>query len=89
MNKKTEETKSNIAAGLLALFLGGLGIHKFYLGYTTPGIVMLLVSLFGVILLFIPTFVIGVIAFIEAILYLTKNPEDFHSEYVENEKHWF
>ena len=33
--------------------------------------------------------VIGVIAFIEAILYLTKNPEDFHSEYVENEKHWF
>ena len=89
MNKNTVETTSNIAAGLLALFLGGLRIHKFYLGYTTPGIVMLLVSLFGAILLFIPTFVIGVIAFIEAILYLTKNPEDFHSEYVENEKHWF
>lgn len=29
--------KSPVAAGLLALFLGGLGVHKFYLGYTAEG----------------------------------------------------
>ena len=33
----TPGTKSKIAAGLLAIFLGGLGIHKFYLGYAGIG----------------------------------------------------
>ena len=40
------EPKSRLAAGLLGIFLGGLGIHRFYLGYTTLGIVQLLVTLF-------------------------------------------
>lgn len=31
--------KSRIVAGVLALFLGGYGIHKFYLGITVPGII--------------------------------------------------
>jgi hypothetical protein len=39
--------KSKIAAGLLGIFLGGLGIHRFYLGYTGIGLLMLLVSVFG------------------------------------------
>ncbi len=39
--------KSKLAAALLAFFLGGLGIHRFYLGYTTIGIVMLSVCLVG------------------------------------------
>src|SRR5262252_5728964 len=34
--------KNKVAAGLLAIFLGGLGIHKFYLGFTGPGLVFLL-----------------------------------------------
>jgi TM2 domain-containing membrane protein YozV len=34
--------KSQIVAALLAFFIGGLGIHRFYLGYTTIGIVQLL-----------------------------------------------
>lgn len=37
--------KSKIAAGLLAIFLGYLGIHNFYLGYTSKAVVQLLVSL--------------------------------------------
>jgi TM2 domain-containing membrane protein YozV/RNA polymerase subunit RPABC4/transcription elongation factor Spt4 len=36
--------KSKIVAGLLGIFLGGLGIHRFYLGYTTIGIVQLLIT---------------------------------------------
>lgn len=88
------ETKSPIAAGLLALFVGTLGIHKFYLGYTKEGIILLvstLVSYMLVIVLigFIPLMIIGVICFIEAILYLTKSEADFNAIYVKGHKPWF
>ncbi|MCC6754600.1 MAG: TM2 domain-containing protein [Saprospiraceae bacterium] len=34
--------KSQLVALLLVIFVGGLGIHRFYLGYTTIGIIQLL-----------------------------------------------
>jgi TM2 domain-containing membrane protein YozV len=37
--------KSKIAAGLLGIFLGGLGIHRFYLGFTTIGVIQIVVTL--------------------------------------------
>jgi TM2 domain-containing membrane protein YozV len=40
-------SKSKIAAGLLGIFLGGFGIHKFYLGYTTPAVIMLVAGIIG------------------------------------------
>lgn len=52
----------------MALFLGGLGIHKFYLGKSGAGIVYLL---------FCWTFVPEIIAFIEAIIYFTQSDEAF------------
>lgn len=36
--------KSQIVALILVIFLGGLGIHRFYLGYTTIGIIQLLTA---------------------------------------------
>ncbi len=39
------EQKSKMAAGLLGIFLGGLGVHNFYLGYTKKAIIQLLVAL--------------------------------------------
>ncbi|RBP85946.1 TM2 domain-containing protein [Rhodobacter sp. 140A] len=78
-----------MVAGLLAIFLGGLGIHKFYLGYTGAGIIMLLCSLFGAILLFIPTFVIGIVALVEGIIYLTKSDQEFYETYEVGKKAWF
>ena len=68
------------------IFLGTLGIHKFYLGYTKSGIIMLLVSLltFGV-----GATVMAVIALIEGILYLTKSDAEFYQTYVQNNKEWF
>lgn len=39
------QAKSKIAAGLLGIFLGGLGIHRFYLGYTKIGIIQLVLAL--------------------------------------------
>lgn len=81
--------KSKVAAGLLAIFLGGLGIHKFYLGASTAGVIMLLCTLLGFILLFIPTFIVGIIALIEGIIYLTKSDEDFYRTYEVGKKAWF
>lgn len=78
--------KSKIAAGLLAILLGSLGVHKFYLGYTKEGVIMLLASMlsFGVL-----AGVVGVIALIEGILYLTKSDEEFNAMYVAGKKAWF
>ncbi len=39
------EQKSKLTAGLLGLFLGSLGIHRFYLGYTKMGIIQIVVTL--------------------------------------------
>ncbi len=41
--------KSKLTAGLLGIFLGGLGIHNFYLGYTGKAIAQIVLSLcFGI-----------------------------------------
>jgi len=86
-------SKSKVAAGLLAIFLGGLGIHKFYLGFTGPGLVYLLVNTIGwfvtIFALGIPNIALGIIAFIEGIIYLTKSDEEFEQTYVVEKKQWF
>lgn len=82
--------KSKLVAGLLGIFLGYLGIHKFYLGYPVPGIVMLLVSIIGgIVTLGVVTGIMGLIGLIEGIVYLTKSDEDFDELYVQNKKQWF
>lgn len=82
------DAKNKVVAGLLAIFLGGLGIHKFYLGYSTAGIIMLAVSVLGMIIV-VPTLIVGVIAFIEGIIYLVKTDAEFHRRYVVNRHPWF
>lgn len=84
-----ESSKSKIVAGILALFLGGFGIHKFYLGCTLSGIIMLVIFLLGFILFGIPSFIIGIIAFIEALIYFFKSDDKFEEIYVNNKKCWF
>ena len=81
--------KNRVIAALLAFFLGGFGFHKFYLGQNKAGIIMLVVCLMGFFLLGIPSLIIGVIAFIEAILYITKSDADFDATYVHGRRAWF
>lgn len=78
--------KNKIAAGLLAIFLGFFGIHKFYLGYNNQGIIMLLIT---ILTCGIGGFFMGIIGIIEGIIYLTKTDEEFDREYVQNKKFWF
>ena len=81
--------KNKMIAFLLALFLGTLGIHKFYLGYKNPGIIMLLCGTIGWLLFAIPPLVMAIIALIEAIMYISKSDDEFQRVYVDNEKGWF
>jgi TM2 domain-containing membrane protein YozV len=52
--------KSTGAAYLLWFFLGGLGAHRFYLGYTGSGVAQLLLLLLGWIPLFVGWFILGI-----------------------------
>ena len=44
-NDKETSKKSKLTAGLLGIFLGGLGIHNFYLGYTGKAVAQIVLSL--------------------------------------------
>lgn len=64
--------KSRIAAALFAFFLGWFGVHKFYLGQVGMGFIYLI---------FCWTFIPGIIAFIEFILFLVMSDEAFNQKY--------
>lgn len=80
--------KNRIAAALLAFFLGGFGIHKFYLGKTTAGIIMLLCGTIGWLLI-LPGVINALVAFVEFIIYLITPDEAFQHKYVEGDASWF
>jgi TM2 domain-containing membrane protein YozV len=77
---------SKLAAGICGILLGSLGIHKFILGYTGPGLIMLLVTL---LTCGIGGFVMHVIGLIEGIIYLCKSDDEFVRVYVDGRKEWF
>ena len=79
-----------VAAGICGILIGGLGIHKFVLGYKTEGLIMLLACIVGGILTCgIASAAVGVIGLVEGIIYLTKSDEDFVRTYIQNKKGWF
>lgn len=75
-----------MVAGICGILLGAFGVHKFVLGLTTPGIIMLLVS---VLTLGCGSIIMGPIGLIEGIIYLTKSDEDFYQTYGVEKKGWF
>ena len=79
---------NRLVAALFALFLGTIGIHKFYIGENKAGLIMLLVAIFGLILV-VPTLIMAVIAFVEAINYFMTPDDEWHQRYVEGNRAWF
>ena len=81
----TQDSK-RVLAGIFAILFGALGIHKFILGYTKQGIIMLLLTIitFGIL-----GTLMGLIGLIEGIIYLTKSEEEFVEIYQNNYKGWF
>jgi TM2 domain-containing membrane protein YozV len=76
--------KNKWIAVILCFFFGPIGIHKFYLGRTTAGIIMLVASVLMVGLPFTMF-----ISFIELIIYLVKSEQSFYEDYVVGKKSWF
>jgi len=72
LGKTTESGKNKLVAGLLAIFLGGLGIHKFYLGKGLQGVLYLV---------FFWTFIPAIIGFVEGVNYLLMSEKTFFERY--------
>ena len=71
-----------LPAGICGILIGGLGVHKFILGYTTEGIIEIVITVL--------TCGLGhFIGLIEGIIYLTKSDEEFVRTYIQNKKGWF
>ncbi len=82
--------KDHVSAGLLAIFLGLFGVHKFYMGCNNAGFIMLAVSIIGgVCTLGLASAVIWLIAMAEGTIYLMKSQNDFERQYVLNRRDWF
>jgi TM2 domain-containing membrane protein YozV len=64
--------KDKLVAGLLGIFLGGFGVHKFYLGKIGQGVLYVL---------FCWALIPWIIGFIEGIVYLASNQENFDAKY--------
>lgn len=63
--------KSKVTAGVLALLLGGLGVHRFYLG-----------QWWGIFyLLFCWTFIPAIVAFVEGIVFLVQDDATWNAKY--------
>ncbi|MBS1572515.1 MAG: TM2 domain-containing protein [Bacteroidetes bacterium] len=77
-----QQENKKVLAGILAIVLGGFGVHKFILGYTKAGIIQIIIT--------IVTCGIGsVLGLIEGIIYLTKSDEEFYKTYQQGTKEWF
>ena len=71
-----------LVAGLCGILVGSLGVHKFILGYTTEGIIQIVITFFT-------CGIGGIIGLIEGIIYLTKSDEEFVRTYIQNKRGWF
>ena len=81
-NSEMASDKSKVVAGVLGILLGGFGVHRFYLGDMTGGLIRLVISV-------VTCGAGGLIGLIEGIIYLTKSDAEFASTYVTGKKAWF
>jgi len=77
---------TKIPAGVCGILLGAFGVHKFILGYTGAGLIMLLLTVLTCGLAAAVTHTIGLV---EGIIYLTKSDEEFVRMYVDGRREWF
>lgn len=77
---------NKIAVGVCAVLLGPLGVHKFMMGYTGAGIILLLLTVLSCGILWPILHLFGII---EGIIYLTKSDDDYVRTYVDGQREWF
>ena len=85
-NTIPNQESKRVLAGVLAILIGPLGIHKFVLGYTTQGLVLLGISLLTCGL---GIFITSIVSLIEGIIYLSKSDDAFIYSYQVKKTAWF
>lgn len=70
-NNQVKQGKSKVVCGLLGIFLGHLGIHRFYMGYTSIGFMQLALNLAGFFTCGITSIIAGIWGLIEGIMIFT------------------
>ena len=87
---KATGSNKKVLAGVMAILLGGFGIHKFVLGYNKEGIILLVSTMvIGVLTLGLFSWLIWIFTVIEGIIYLTKTDDEFYNTYQVGKKSWF
>ncbi len=76
------QENKKMLAGILAIVIGSLGIHKFILGYTQEGIIQIVITI-------VTCGIGGIVPLIEGIIYLTKTDEEFYQTYQVGKRGWF
>ncbi len=79
---KAQGADKKVVYAIVAILIGGLGIHKFMMGYSKEGVIQLVISV-------LTCGAGGIIGLIEGIIYLTKSDEDFVKTYIQGRKGWF
>lgn len=80
--QQPQQENKKVLAGIMGILFGGLGIHKFILGYSKEGILQIVIT-------FVTCGAGSLIGFIEGIIYLTKSDQEFYQTYQENKRPWF
>ncbi|BAY27227.1 hypothetical protein NIES2100_70490 [Calothrix sp. NIES-2100] len=89
-NLNSRQTSKQLMAGYCGIIFGGFGVHKFILGYSPEGFIMLVISVVGGTFTYGFTFLImQLLGLIEGMIYLNKNPEEFVNTYFINKQGWF
>lgn len=70
---------SRVTAGVLGIFCGNFGIHRFYMGHTNAGIVYLVVGIVT------GTSVSSIAGVIDGVIYLLATDDEFNAKYAHNE----
>ena len=79
-----------VLAGILAILLGGFGVHKFVLGYNKEGIILLVITIIiGALTCGVASWAVWVVTLVEGIIYLTKSDAEFYETYQRNKRPWF
>lgn len=89
-NLNPSHATKQLLAGYCGIIFGGFGVHKFILGYTPEGFIMLAISLVGGTFTYgVSLLIMQLVGLIEGMIYLNKNHEEFVDTYFVNKQGWF
>lgn len=89
-NLNPSHATRQLLAGYCGIIFGALGIHKFVLGYTLEGAVMVSISVAGLFFAYgVPFVIMQFVGLIEGMIYLNKSHDEFVDTYFIHKQGWF